>query len=113
MKVWNTLSGFCFVTFVEHTAAVSGVAFTQSGKAILSSSLDGTVRAFDLTRSGSVLERDQPELQLESTRISLHCRTNGRRRRNSVFKLASSVNVECSSNIARLSIVLQSKVLTV
>ena len=50
VKVWNTLSGFCFVTFVEHTAAVSGVAFTQSGKAILSSSLDGTVRAFDLTR---------------------------------------------------------------
>ena len=49
--MWNTLSGFCFVTFVEHTAAVSGVAFTQSGKAILSSSLDGTVRAFDLTRS--------------------------------------------------------------
>ncbi|KAF0297792.1 Periodic tryptophan protein 2 [Amphibalanus amphitrite] len=50
VKVWNTLSGFCFVTFVEHSAAVSGVAFTQSGKAVLSASLDGTVRAFDLTR---------------------------------------------------------------
>lgn len=53
MKVWNTLSGFCFVTFVEHSAAVSGVAVTQSGKAVLSSSLDGTVRAFDLARWGA------------------------------------------------------------
>jgi len=50
VKLWSTQSSFCFVTFSEHTAAITGLAFTQSGRAILSSSLDGTVRAFDLMR---------------------------------------------------------------
>jgi WD40 repeat protein len=50
VKVWNTTSGFCFVTFHEHTAGVTGVSFTSNGQVILSSSLDGTVRAFDLNR---------------------------------------------------------------
>lgn len=50
VKLWSSQSSFCFVTFSEHTAAVTGLAFTQSGRAIISSSLDGTVRAFDLTR---------------------------------------------------------------
>ncbi|KAK7082129.1 U3 snoRNP protein [Halocaridina rubra] len=50
VKLWSTQSSFCFVTFSEHTSAVTGLAFTQSGKAILSSSFDGTVRAFDLIR---------------------------------------------------------------
>jgi periodic tryptophan protein 2 len=38
------------VTFHEHTAGVTGVSFTSNGQVILSSSLDGTVRAFDLNR---------------------------------------------------------------
>eukprot|EP00795_Rhopilema_esculentum_P000504 gene504-10184_t len=50
VKVWNTVSGFCFVTFHEHTSGVTGVAFNQNNKVVLSSSLDGTVRAFDMTR---------------------------------------------------------------
>ncbi|XP_071547868.1 periodic tryptophan protein 2 homolog [Panulirus ornatus] len=50
VKMWSTQSSFCFVTFSEHTAAVTGLTFTQSGRAILSSSLDGTVRASDLIR---------------------------------------------------------------
>ena len=50
LKIWSTQTSFCFVTFSEHTAAITGVIFTQSGKAVLSSSLDGTVRAFDLVR---------------------------------------------------------------
>lgn len=50
VKLWNTTSGFCFVTFSEHEAKVSGLAFTPNGKVVLSSSLDGTVRAFDMTR---------------------------------------------------------------
>ncbi|XP_074651858.1 periodic tryptophan protein 2 homolog [Tubulanus polymorphus] len=50
VKVWNTSSGFCFVTFSEHNAGITGVAFSQSGQVVLSSSLDGTVRAFDLNR---------------------------------------------------------------
>ena len=43
-------TGACFVTFKEHTAPVSAVAFLPSGHAVLSASLDGTVRAFDLVR---------------------------------------------------------------
>ncbi|KAK2188503.1 hypothetical protein NP493_130g01036 [Ridgeia piscesae] len=50
VKVWNTLSGFCFVTFSEHTAGVTGVTFNQNGQVVISASLDGTVRAFDLSR---------------------------------------------------------------
>ncbi|MCL4119825.1 UNVERIFIED_CONTAM: hypothetical protein GTU68_053217, partial [Idotea baltica] len=50
LKIWSTQSSFCFVTFSEHTSAITGVSFTQSGKAILSCSLDGTVRAFDMIR---------------------------------------------------------------
>lgn len=50
IKVWNTGSGFCFVTFTEHNASITGVCFSQNGQVIVSSSLDGTVRAFDLNR---------------------------------------------------------------
>ncbi len=50
VKLWNASSGFCFVTFAEHTASVTAVAFTGNGSAVLSSSLDGTVRARDLIR---------------------------------------------------------------
>ncbi|XP_052077596.1 periodic tryptophan protein 2 homolog [Mytilus californianus] len=50
VKVWNTSSGFCFVTFNEHLGGVTGVIFTQNGQVVLTSSLDGTVRAFDLNR---------------------------------------------------------------
>ncbi|XP_077530053.1 periodic tryptophan protein 2 homolog [Haemaphysalis longicornis] len=50
VKLWNTGNGFCFVTFSEHAAGVAGVTFTQNGKAVLSASLDGTVRAYDLHR---------------------------------------------------------------
>ncbi|XP_046886720.1 PWP2 small subunit processome component [Hypomesus transpacificus] len=50
VKVWNTTSGLCFVTFTEHTSSVTNVTFTSSGFVIVSASLDGTVRAFDLHR---------------------------------------------------------------
>lgn len=50
VKIWNTVSGFCFVTFHEHTASVTGVVFNQNNKVVLSASLDGTVRAFDMNR---------------------------------------------------------------
>lgn len=50
VKLWNTGNGFCFVTFTEHAAGVAAVSFTQNGKAVLSASLDGTVRAYDLKR---------------------------------------------------------------
>ncbi|TYZ61160.1 hypothetical protein PybrP1_012376 [[Pythium] brassicae (nom. inval.)] len=50
LKLWDTTSGFCYVTFAEHEAPVTGVKFTANGQAVVSCSLDGTVRAFDLNR---------------------------------------------------------------
>ncbi|KAF9239823.1 WD40-repeat-containing domain protein [Melanogaster broomeanus] len=50
LKVWSVHSGFCFVTFSEHTAPVMDVAFAKHGSVLFSASLDGTVRAFDLVR---------------------------------------------------------------
>lgn len=50
VKVWNTGTGFCFVTFSEHNAAITGVLFSQNGQVVISSSLDGTVRAYDINR---------------------------------------------------------------
>lgn len=43
-------SGFCIVTFNEHTASISDLCFVGSGHALLSSSLDGTIRCFDIVR---------------------------------------------------------------
>ncbi|XP_077996881.1 periodic tryptophan protein 2 homolog [Glandiceps talaboti] len=50
VKVWSTSSGFCFVTFTDHKAAITAVQFGSSGHVIISASLDGTVRAFDMHR---------------------------------------------------------------
>lgn len=50
VKVWNATSGFCFVTFSEHSSAISAVEFAKQGQILFSASLDGTVRAFDLVR---------------------------------------------------------------
>lgn len=50
VKLWNTSSGFCYVTFKEHTGGISSVKFAPNGMAVVSASLDGTVRAFDLMR---------------------------------------------------------------
>ena len=50
VKVWSASTGSCFVTFAEHKAPASAVAFLPTGHALLSASLDGTVRAFDLMR---------------------------------------------------------------
>lgn len=43
-------SGFCFVTFSEHTAPVTAVSFLPTSSAAVSASMDGTVRAWDLLR---------------------------------------------------------------
>lgn len=50
VKVWDTRSWFCFVTFADCGGAVTGVAFAPNGLSVVASSLDGTVRAFDLIR---------------------------------------------------------------
>ncbi|CAK9164840.1 unnamed protein product [Ilex paraguariensis] len=50
VKVWTVSSGFCFVTFSEHTNAITALHFMASNHCLLSASLDGTVRAWDLFR---------------------------------------------------------------
>ncbi|GBG30583.1 Guanine nucleotide-binding protein subunit beta-1 [Hondaea fermentalgiana] len=51
VKLWSTTSGFCFVTFSEHEAPVTALSFVgDAGNAVVSASLDGSVRAFDLVR---------------------------------------------------------------
>lgn len=50
VKIWNVSNGFCFITFNEHTSSVTGIQFSNSKKFLVSSSLDGTVRAFDIIR---------------------------------------------------------------
>jgi periodic tryptophan protein 2 len=50
VKLWNTSTGFCFITFPQHTAPITGVSYCASNNIVLSSSADGTVRAFDLLR---------------------------------------------------------------
>ncbi|XP_059059987.1 periodic tryptophan protein 2 homolog [Achroia grisella] len=50
VKVWNTSTGFCFVTFSEHKSSVTSIVFSANKKFFVSSSLDGTVRCYDLTR---------------------------------------------------------------
>lgn len=50
VKIWQTATGFCTVTFTEHTAPVKSVAFAKGGNVVISASVDGTVRAFDLLR---------------------------------------------------------------
>lgn len=50
IKVWDVVSGFCLVTFSEHTSSVTAVQFAKRGQVLFSASLDGTVRAWDLIR---------------------------------------------------------------
>ena len=49
VKLWDARTGFCYVTFNEHSGPVTSVAHA-SPKVVLSASTDGTVRAYDTTR---------------------------------------------------------------
>eukprot|EP00178_Gracilaria_changii_P003207 TRINITY_DN1469_c0_g1_i1.p1 TRINITY_DN1469_c0_g1~~TRINITY_DN1469_c0_g1_i1.p1 ORF type:complete len:919 (+),score=126.26 TRINITY_DN1469_c0_g1_i1:5418-8174(+) len=49
VKLWGVASGFCAATFSDHSASVSSLAFAAND-VIISASLDGTVRAFDIRR---------------------------------------------------------------
>lgn len=50
IKVWDVHSGFCIVTFTEHTAAVTACSFSKRGKVLFTASLDGSLRAWDFIR---------------------------------------------------------------
>jgi periodic tryptophan protein 2 len=60
LKMWNMTSGFCFVTFSEHTAPITAVCFPNPS-VVLSASLDGTVRAHDLVRYRNFKTLTTPE----------------------------------------------------
>ncbi|XP_068627684.1 periodic tryptophan protein 2 homolog [Battus philenor] len=62
VKVWNTTTGFCFVTFHEHKSTVTGIVFSANKKFFVSSSLDGTVRCYDLTRYRNFRTLTSPSL---------------------------------------------------
>jgi periodic tryptophan protein 2 len=51
VKVWSSDSGKCFITFTDHTMPVTAVVFLPPlGKILISSSIDGTIKAFDLIK---------------------------------------------------------------
>lgn len=51
VKLWTTKNCLCFVTFSEHQSQITDLKFIpKKGNAVLSSSLDGTVRAYDLVK---------------------------------------------------------------
>ena len=50
IKVWDIQSGFCIVTFTEHSSGVTACEFAKRGNVLFTSSLDGSVRAWDLIR---------------------------------------------------------------
>ena len=51
MKCWTTKNSLCFTTFNDHEGAITDIKFMpKKGNAILTSSQDGTVRAFDLVK---------------------------------------------------------------
>lgn len=50
VKVWKASSGQCFVTFTEHTGAITGLCTSAATNAFFTCSLDGTARGYDLVR---------------------------------------------------------------
>lgn len=50
VKLWNVHSGFCFVTFSEHSNSITAITFSGNKKFVVSASLDGTIRAYDILR---------------------------------------------------------------
>jgi periodic tryptophan protein 2 len=63
VKLWNSITGFCFVTFSDHDGPVTAVEFAcgETGNAVVSASLDRTVRAFDLARYKNFRTMRTPE----------------------------------------------------
>jgi periodic tryptophan protein 2 len=50
IKVWDVNSGFCIVTFTEHSSGVTAAEFAKRGNVLFTASLDGSIRAWDLIR---------------------------------------------------------------
>ncbi|GMM35753.1 snoRNA-binding rRNA-processing protein [Saccharomycopsis crataegensis] len=71
IKVWDLKSGFCLATFSEHRAAVTGVELSSKNAVLFSSSLDGTVRAWDLLRYRNFRTFVAPESRVQFTSVTI------------------------------------------
>lgn len=50
VKVWNSRTGQCYVTFTEHQGSITGIAASAATNAFFTCSKDGTARGYDLVR---------------------------------------------------------------
>ncbi|KAJ1606530.1 WD repeat-containing protein [Cryptosporidium canis] len=50
IKLWDISSGYNFATFSDHISQISKVIFNPQGNAVISASLDGSIRAYDIMR---------------------------------------------------------------
>lgn len=51
IKIWDSSNCICIITFKEHQSKVTGIQYaTNKPNVLISSSLDGTVRAYDLNK---------------------------------------------------------------
>ncbi len=50
VNLWDVVSKTCMATFSQHNARVNQVLFLSNDRGLLSSSMDGTVRAYDILR---------------------------------------------------------------
>lgn len=48
VRIWDSLSGDCVKTFRGHTDAVQSLAISPDGNHLVSVSLDGTARVFEI-----------------------------------------------------------------
>lgn len=50
IRLWDNKSYLCFSTMEAHDSKITGIIFSSKSKTLLSCSLDGTVKAFDLNK---------------------------------------------------------------
>lgn len=75
IALWDTQSFFCFARFSEHESKVTGVKFMpSSSNAVISSSLDGTVKAYD-TKRYKVFRTMKPDVNTQL--LCVGCDPNG------------------------------------
>lgn len=73
VKLWSDQSGYCFATFDDHSAPITGLAFSEATNVVFSASRDGTVRAYDLTRYRNFRTLAAPPPRAGAASASLTC----------------------------------------
>ena len=48
VKIWDTLSGDCVRTFSGHSDVIQSLALSADGEFLVSASIDGTARVFEI-----------------------------------------------------------------